>query len=194
MSRNNPLVRLTAARVAVALTIAGTPVTSGFAQPVLRTFRLGFSAFPTSDSESERNLAYMMVRDHGDLVSHSFQQGVPWPEALVSADYRSFPSGVINEWGMAAFRDATFVPNHSKYISIQPINFAYNGLADYWGASPSQPLGPPWDGVRFNDARVKTAFLNYAIAAVEFFHPQYLGIGVDVNILLARRPDLWSDY
>ena len=56
------------------------------------------------------------------------------------------------------------------------------------------PLPAPWNTLRFNNPFVKLAFLNYAIATVEFFQPTYLGLGVESNILLARAPQAWADY
>ncbi len=36
--------------------------------------------------------------------------------------------------------------------------------------------------------------MNYATAAIEFFQPAYVAIGIEANILLANRADLWTDY
>src|SRR5207249_3388514 len=41
---------------------------------------------------------------------------------------------------------------------------------------------------------VAVAFLNYASAAVNYFHPDYLGISIEANILLAHRPEKWIAY
>ena len=41
---------------------------------------------------------HVKIRDHADMVSHTFQNGVPWPEALNSSDFWNYPMSVIGEW------------------------------------------------------------------------------------------------
>lgn len=164
------------------------------AQQINRPFLLGMTPFPSNFDEATRDMAYVKIRDHADMVSHTFQNGVPWPEALNSSDFWAYPTSVVSEWYLTKVRDFTFVPNHARYISLQPINYLYNGLASYWGSVAHQALPAPWDTYRFNHPDVIRAFLNYSIAAVEFFEPQFLAIGIESNILLAKRPDLWADY
>jgi hypothetical protein len=159
-----------------------------------RSFRLGFTPFPPAYSEMARDVAYTYIGRSGDLISHTFQGGVPWPEALQSADWRTYPSNVLAEWSAIAARDAVFVPGHARYVSIHPINGAYDGLAPYWGTSTFMPLPYPWSSYTFDQPEVVLAFLNYASAAIDYLHPDYLGISVEANILLARRPDKWLAY
>jgi hypothetical protein len=159
-----------------------------------RPFHLGFTPFPPAYSDTARDIAYAYIREHGDLISHTFQGGVPWPEALQSADWRTYPPGLLAEWSAIAARDAAFLPGHARYISIHPINGSYDGLAPYWGSSESMPLPSPWTTYGFDQPEVAQAFLNYAAATIDYFHPQYLGISVEANILLARRPEAWIAY
>jgi len=162
-------------------------------EPV-RPFHLGFTPFPPAYSDTARDIAYAYLREHADLISHTFQGGVPWPEALRSADWRTYPPALLAEWSANAVRDAAFVPGHARYISIHPINGSYDGLAPYWGSSESLPLPSPWNAYGFDHPDVAQAFLNYASATIDYFHPQYLGISVEANILLARRPEAWIAY
>ena len=175
------------------LVVGAAPVGLG-ARQVTRSFHLGFTPFPSADSVPARDLTYGHLRDHADLVAHTFQDGVPWNEALASSDYWTYPTGVLFEWLLTFYRDLIFIPMHARYVSLQPMSFNYDGLAPYWGTSPHQPLPPEWQLRRFNHPDVVRAYLNYAIAAVEFFQPTYLAIGIEANILLAKRPDLWLDY
>ena len=178
--------------------LAGLLLASDHRGPVsaweTRSFHLGFTPFPGRDEVPDRDLAYAHIRDHADIVAHTFQNGIPWPEALHSSDVWTYPPAVVNEWYMTLIRDMTFVPSHARYLSLQPINYLYDGLAAYWGDVPQQTLPAPWNAYRFNHPDVLRAYLNYAIAAVEFFQPEYLAIGIESNILLAKRPDLWRDY
>ena len=36
--------------------------------------------------------------------------------------------------------------------------------------------------------------MNYALRAIEFFEPDYLAIGIEVNLLMVNRPELWPSY
>lgn len=164
------------------------------AQQATRSFQLGFTPLPPVYSQFGFDVAYTYLQRESDLVSHTLQYGVPWPEALKSSDWRTYPDNLKKAWEQLLAADEFFIPNHFRYISIHPINYQYDGLAEYWGEQSLQPLPSPWNTYNFDDPNVKQAFLNYAIATVEFFHPTYLGLGVEVNILLARTPWLWGAY
>jgi hypothetical protein len=164
------------------------------AQEAARSFHMGFTPFAPVFSDLGHQVAYGYLAAHADVVSHTLQEGVPWNEALQSSDWRTFPSSVLDKWGQLVTADGAYIPGHARYVSIHPISSAYDGLAEYWGTAPLQPLPAPWNARSFDHPDVKTAFLNYAIATVEFFQPTYLGLAVEANILLARRPWLWSAY
>ncbi len=128
---------------AACLLVVGAGPATLSARQLTRSFHLGFTPFPSRNDVSARDLAYAHIRDHGDIVAHTFQDGVPSPEALASSDYWTYPTGVLYEWLLTWYRDDTFVPRHARYISLQPINNSYDGLAPYWGVFPHQPLPPP---------------------------------------------------
>jgi hypothetical protein len=183
---------LAISRAVVALLLAVIAVPASAQQD--RSFRLGFTPLPPVYSNFGRGIVYNYISAAADLVSHTLQDGVPWNEALLSSDWRTYPSSLRSKWSELAAYDSYFIPNHARYVSIHPINYAYDGLAEYWGEQPAMPLPAPWSSLRFNNSFVKLAYLNYAIATVEFFHPAYLGLGVESNILLARAPQVWGDY
>ena len=184
--------RLVARTVFAAVLLAAVVVPTSAQQE--RSFRLGFTPLPPVYSDFGRGIVYGYMSAASDLVSHTLQDGVPWNEALLSSDWRTYPSSLRSKWSELATYDNYFIPNHARYVSIHPINYAYEGLAEYWGEQPSMPLPAPWNSLRFNNPFVKLAYLNYAIATVEFFRPAYLGLGVESNILLARAPEVWADY
>jgi len=159
--------------------------------PVLQ----GFSSIPPANTNDGWVAGYSMLRDHADLVSHSFQQGVPWPEALVSSDYRTYSQHLRSQWEVLKAADDAVLPGRARYLMINPIaTIDYASLAPYWGATDWMPLPSPWDQYQFNDPHVKTALVNYISAAVDFFHPAYLAIGIESNILLANMTAKWPAY
>jgi hypothetical protein len=160
-----------------------------------RPVRQGFTSLPPSNADQGRLAVYSLIRDHADLVAHSYQDGVPWPEALVSSDASTYPPHLRQQWTRDRALDAALAPDHAKYLMLNPIDTAtYAQLAQYWGEWPHLPLPWPWGTYEFNHPNVKTAFLNYAIAAIEFHQPRYVAIGIESNILLAHAPHRWMAY
>ncbi len=153
-----------------------------------RSFYMGFTPFPPDWSAKAVDEVYAFVKDHSDLVAHHFDGGIPWQEAL---EDKEFPSALKTEWNTRKSK----TPSGDKvYIAISPIAFSRDALAPVWGSSENQPLEEPWKSYRFNDPKVKQAFLNYAKRVVEYFNPDYLAIGIESNILISKAPEKWNDY
>lgn len=152
-----------------------------------RSFYMGFTPWPYDMSVPALVWGDRAIRAHGDIISQTFEEGVPWPEALAGKPYQH---GMEKE-----IRDRVQRMEGSKrVVSISPLNTGRNGLAPYRGDQANLPLPKPWDKIRFNDARVKTAYLQYAQRIVEEMKPDYLVAGVEVNLLLRNRPEQWEDY
>ena len=147
---------------------------------------------PSSFDMPARDMAYVKIRDHADMVSHTFQNGVPWPEALNSSDFWNYPMSVSRRVVLTKVRDFTFVPNHARTSRCSQ-STTYNGLASYWGSVSHQPLPAPWDTHRFNHPDVIRAFLITrsppSSSSSRSFWPS-----ARVEYPLAKRPDLWADY
>lgn len=168
---------------------SGAPLT-----PSDRPFHQGFTTLPPNFSEAALDITYQVIGAVGDLVAHNQQEGVPWLEALNSSNYQDYPAHLQNRWNTDLAKDLQFAPDHARYLMINPIETSYERLAPYWGEDVLQPLPAPFDSYSFDHPDVKQAYTNYLIAAVEFWDPTYLAIGIESNILLAKRPDLWDAY
>jgi hypothetical protein len=180
-------------RLLVLLVFATTSVSAQ--EPYVRDFRMGFTPFPPSFNAAGYEQSYQIIREHADLISHTFQGGIPWDAALSSSDYRDFPVNLQQNWDFLLAADANNIPGMARYVSVLPTNIHYNALATLWNDNgPGQPLGAPWDTAAFNSPEVKTALLNYSIALIDTFQPEYFGLGVEINILMAKRFDVWEDY
>ncbi len=169
----------------------------GYFQPSAntdRSFQMGFTSLPPSYDGDGWTAGYTALQDHADLVAHSFQQGVPWPEALLSSDVTTYPPHLQGMWEFLRSTDDAAIPGHDRYLMINPVATSSEGLAPYYGEVPEMSLPAPWGSYSFNHPDVKTAFVNYLIAAIEFFQPKYLAINVEANILLAKRPEQWEAF
>ncbi|MCB0496511.1 MAG: hypothetical protein KDC79_10285 [Cyclobacteriaceae bacterium] len=155
------------------------------------SFYLGFTPFPYSVTNIEQVMedVYSKIASDGSLVAHHFDNGIPWNEALNNSTY---PTDLLNDW---AYRKSMTPAAHKVYVAVTPINIDRNGLApnrDENGGD--QPLNAPWNGYSFNDTEVKTAFLNYCKEVVDYFNPDYLAIGIEVNLLKKLAPTKWDAY
>jgi len=151
--------------------------------PSTRPFYMGFTEWPADLTDDGVALAREYARAHGDIVSVMFIGGIPWPEAL---DGKPFSKAVQEN---LSYR----TPAGKKlFLSISPLNKDRRDLAPYWGESENQPLPAPWTSEPLNSPRVKKAFLNFVLRAVDAMHPDYLAIGVESNMLLSRNQAKWQ--
>ncbi|MDQ3148572.1 MAG: glycoside hydrolase family 97 catalytic domain-containing protein [Chloroflexota bacterium] len=155
----------------------------------------GFSSIPPANTGAGWQAGYGWIRDHGNVIAHSLQEGIPWPEALLSSDYRSYSAHLKGFWELMRSADIAAAPGHARYLMINPIEtVSYARLAPYHGERDYMPLPAPWDTYEFNDPRVKTAMLNYLIAAIDYFQPAYVATSIEANILLANAPHKWNAF
>ncbi len=166
--------------------VLALPVHAQEAEP--RPYRLGFTPFPHDISFEAIDFAYDHIADDADLIMHHFDNGVPWPEALADDPW---PFGFQAELEDRLHRTA---PDQVILLSLTPISWWRDGLALYRGDEGDQPLPAEWEGRAFDDPDVMTAYPNYVLRMVEFFQPDYVNIGIEVNLLLSKRPDLWPGY
>jgi len=162
-----------------------------------RPFRLGFTPFPPSVPAPDGQAlteTYELLRQNGDLIAHHFDDGIPWPEALAGGGFESYHPNLQADW---AFRRSMSPAGHQVYVAITPISISRDQLAPYRGAETDTPLdlvGPEWAVADFDSEIVKTAFLNHAVTTIEFFRPDYLAIGIEVNLLKKLSPERWPAY
>ncbi len=159
-----------------------------------RSFNMGFSSHTPAETPEGYSAAYNILRDHADLTSHVFNEGVPWIEALNSDNYTSYPANLQETWNKRQQYFDLALPDHKRYLLLNPIVTTYDGLAPYWGERPNLPLPAPWNNYQFDHPDVKRSFANYVCAAISFFQPSYVAINIEANILLANKPTAWSSF
>ncbi|MBX3086834.1 MAG: glycosyl hydrolase 53 family protein [Anaerolineae bacterium] len=158
------------------------------ARPASRSYYLGFTPFPYDISFDAVNFTYDKIATDADLISHAFDNGVPWPEALSG---KEFHANVMGDWNLRKTKTPT---DHKVYVQITPINLMRNALAPYRAEKDDLPLPVPWDSYAFNAPEVKQSYLNYCRRVIAYFDPDFLAIGIEVNLLMQNRPDLWPSY
>ncbi len=145
-----------------------------------RLFRMGFTGFVYDITLEAVTASRKFVRENGDILGHHIE-GVPWAEAL---NGQPFPKAMLDEW--EGKKSAT-PPKGKVYLAISPGRGDLK-MADKAGRLPNELKGKAYD-----DPLVMKAYLNYCRRAIEFFKPDYLAIGIEVNeIHDARREDVAS--
>lgn len=153
-----------------------------------RPFAMGFSRWPPDATTEAVAAMDAFLADHADLTLMHFDNGVPWPEALAG---EPFSDHVLADWRS---NRAAVPPDHRLFVAITPINMDRDGLAPYRGARDNQSLPEPWRNMTLDHPDVLRAYLNYARRVVESFDPDYLAVGIEVNLALLKDPQLWEAY
>jgi hypothetical protein len=160
----------------------------GGAPPATRAYGMGFSPWLYDATFDAQDWVYSKINAEGDLVSNHLEEGVPWQAMHDGQDFSgSYLAELQN-------RKNRRVPGKKSVVQICPLNIGRSGLADNRGTNPNEPLAAPWNGYALNSPQVKQAFLNYAKKMVSFMGPDYLLIGVEVNLLIRNTPALWPAY
>lgn len=175
--------------------------------PAQRKFGMGFTQAPYDTPPDQAGQAAVAnwidtkITQLADTVAVHLDGGIPWTEALndpFTAVEPPYSPSVLDSWrGYTARRPA----GKKLLLSINPLGIPRNLLAPYWGVGQGFtydaqynriPNGvvadgeqrmppPPFDTAKFDDTVVKTAFLKYAIRALNYFNPDYLCIGIEVS-------------
>jgi hypothetical protein len=149
-----------------------------------RAFRMGFTPFVSDFTAEAHTEMVQFFKDNADIVAQHMES-VPWTEAL---NGRPFQANLMKAWQDRK----NLTPAGAKvYVALSP---GRGELADYWGASEHDPLPAEFKGKTFSDASVKQAYLTYCKQAVEFFKPNYLAIGIEVNELAFNAPAKVAAY
>ncbi len=159
-----------------------------------RPFLLGFTPLPFEVSAAGLDSAYSIIKQSADLAAIHFDDGLPWIEALAGADFDGYPAAVRGEWDGHLQR----IPaGHKRLVSITPISISRDRLAPYQGNADAQPLseiGEPWASADFRTPEVRQAFVNHARVVMDYFNPDILIVGIEVNLLKKLAPALWDGY
>jgi Glycosyl hydrolase family 53 len=146
---------------------------------------MGFTPWPADLTEEGLRTAQEFAHTHGDIVSIMFIGGIPWPEAL---EGKPFSKDIQDS--------LSYRPPAGKklFLSISPLDRDRRALAPYWGDKDNLPLPKPWDSEAINSPRVKKAYLNFVLRAIDAMRPDYLAIAVEANVLLTRDFAKWRQF
>ena len=149
-----------------------------------RAFRMGFTPFPYDITAEAVADTREFLRENADIIAFHMES-VPWTEALAGEPFRD---GLMADW---EYKRGIMPPEAKTYVAVSP---GRDGLGNYWGDEENQPVPTEFVGRPFDDSDVKTAFTSYCRRVVEYFQPDYLAIGIEVNEILPKGPEKWEAY
>ena len=153
-----------------------------------RPFWMGFNPWPYDATTEAVDWTYKAINAKGDVISHHIEEGVPWPEAAAE---KPFADDFATSLDMRLKKTE---PGKKVFLSLNPINPGRNGLAPYRGSGINMALPSPWDKAELNSKEVKSAYLKYLKRMIALFKPDWLAIGIEVNLLARNSPALWPKY
>lgn len=146
-----------------------------------RAFRMGFTGFVYDFTPQAVEASRKFCRENGDILAHHIE-GVPWAEALSG---EPFPEALLDDW---AGKKLATPANGKVYLAISP------GRGNLKLAEKAGPLPKALVGKAYDDPQVIKAYLNYCRRAIEFFKPDYLAIGIEVNEIQREGAARWDAY
>lgn len=160
----------------------GTPVAA------TRNFLMGFSPWPWDATQAAVDWTFEKINEHGDIISQHLEEGVPWPEALSGASFSTNFQNLLQD------RKNRAVSGKKVLLQLNPMDINRSALAPFRGNNPNEPLTAPWSTYSFDSAQVKTAYLNYVNRVADILKPDFIQIGIEVNLLIRNAPSKWASY
>ena len=164
------------------------------APEVARNFHMGFNPFPFDITQEALDFTNETILNEADLISHQENTGVPWDEAL-NDDFSSaippYDQNVLDDWAeKKAMIPASHKESHKVYMIVTPMKGTRDGLALQYGERKNMALSSRFAAHEstnaFDHQDVKTAYLKYCIRLIEYFEPDYFGIGVEVTTFIKQ--------
>jgi len=152
------------------------PGTGGPPRPVM----MGFSTLPRELNAESYGAAIAFAGKHGEVLL--VQRTVPWE------DFR--PGAVVSDAlaeTTAAEIEAIEDTGDALFFAIDPTDGATG--RDRLGALPADMAGR-----RFDDEEVRAAFASYAEYIARNYTPEYLALGVEMNLYYERNEGDFEEY
>lgn len=155
----------------------------------IRPFLMGFTTWPPDTDATLIQKNRDFINTHGDITLIHQAGGVPWNEMMEKKEPQE---RVQNNWK----HEKEHIPDsHKIFLALTPLNSGRDGLAPYSGAKDdNEPLPKSLRDARIDSSAVKESYLRYVLLMIEQFHPDYLAIGIEVNILYNKEPDRFDEY
>lgn len=142
-----------------------------------RNFYMGVTPWPGNFNFADLDIAYDFINNHCDIVSHHFDEGIPYEEAF---NNQAMPTGLQQQ---VLYRNTKTNNDKKILLSVSALNLDRNQRAAYYNTSTvSASIQQQWMNKEFNDPTVITAYINYLNYLIAGFQPDYINFGVESNV------------
>lgn len=153
-----------------------------------RSFYMGFTPAPSDFTPESILINYEFIANHGDLIAHHFDEGIPWPEARGRKAFDPKIDENIN------FRLSQKKTGRKVFLAVTPLSSYRDGVAEYWTSESDQPLPDGWKDKGLDDGDVIVAYTNFCRYMIYKFQPDYMAYGIEVNMLAEKNPAQFEKY
>jgi hypothetical protein len=179
------LLRFLKATVAMAFAVLPLPLRAELPKAAetggTRPFRMGFTGFVYAVTPEAVASTTAFCRKHGDLIAHHIE-GAAWTEMH---EGKPLPEALLKKWEEHRVRKSE---GGKVYLALSP------GRGELKVAEKCAPLARALKGKGYDDPAVIAAYLAYCEKAVEYFQPDWLVIGIEMNEVLTSNRAAWTAY
>ena len=143
-----------------------------------RSFYMGVTPWPADFTVNEVDSAYNFINNHCDIVSHHFDDGIPYEEAFAN---QPLPASFQQEVQTRKMKTAA---GKKIFLSVSALNLTRKEKADYYrNAAVTDSVKNYWKQLAFDDPKIITAYVHYISQLIEEFRPIYVNYGVESNLV-----------
>lgn len=152
--------------------------------PVARSFYMGTTPWPADFTVNEVDSAYNFINNHCDIVSHHFDDGIPYEEAFYK---RAMPAVLLQD---ILTRKTKTAAGKKIFLSVSALALNRTSRPDYYANAPAaDSIKNYWRQLAFDDVKVVTAYVNYVDWLIGQLQPVYVNYGVESNSALWNAAD-----
>jgi hypothetical protein len=139
---------------------------------------MGTTPWPADFTIPDVDTAYQFINNHCDIVSHHFDEGIPYEEAF---NNKPMPASLVQD---VATRKKNTASGKKIFLSVSALGLDRITKAGYYAnAVVSDSVKNAWLQLNFNDTKIVTAYINYISWLIAELHPVYVNFGVESNAL-----------
>lgn len=152
---------------------------------------MGVTPWPADFTVQEVNNSYDFINNNCDIVSHHFDDGIPYEETF---NNQPFPTPLQED---IQTRKTKTAAGKKIFLSVSTLNLTRKEKADYYSrAAVTDNIKNYWKQLSFNDNKVVTVYINYISRLIDVFQPAYVNYGVESNNALWNAAEfvLYKDF
>ena len=144
-----------------------------------RSFYMGVTPWPAGFTQPSLDTAYQFINNHCDIVSHHFDEGIPYEEA-----YHQLPMPADLVQNLLTRKTKT-AAGKKILLSVSALGLSRTARAGYYtNATVTDSLRQYWQTLPCNDPKMVTAYVNYVSWLADQLQPAYINYAVESNSLV----------